>query len=262
MGRRFIASRSLRKFAGRRTMMLKRRSLSNRMPASRSPQYLAHRGGNGGTEDFTGLSGNGRYLRINGIKRSSPYGYSIFEMTVWGPGATAQAPSTNVNAQLTPVRAVASASERADLGPEKAIDNNLGTRWASAFNDQQWIYLDFGAPANFSRLKINWENAYGKDYDIQVSNDASTWTTIKSVVGSNGGIEDMTLAGSGRYLRINGIKRSSQYGYSMFELAAWGTLLSGSSPAPTPTPAPAPTLRQLALPSPAKSEFDHVGSSS
>src|SRR5438105_10373535 len=43
--------------------------------------------------------------------------------------------------KLVPVNAVASGMERNDLGPDKAIDNDFGTRWSSVFNDQQWIYL-------------------------------------------------------------------------------------------------------------------------
>lgn len=40
--------------------------------------------GKGGTEDLTGLKGTGRYVRINGTARGTSYGYSLYEMQVYG----------------------------------------------------------------------------------------------------------------------------------------------------------------------------------
>ncbi|MEU4729919.1 discoidin domain-containing protein [Streptomyces sp. NPDC023588] len=40
--------------------------------------------GNGGVDDWTGLAGKGRYLRIHGTARGTAYGYSLFEAEVYG----------------------------------------------------------------------------------------------------------------------------------------------------------------------------------
>lgn len=41
--------------------------------------------GNGGTDDLTTLTaGNGRYIRMNGITRFTAYGFSLFEIEVYG----------------------------------------------------------------------------------------------------------------------------------------------------------------------------------
>ncbi|WP_370411771.1 discoidin domain-containing protein [Streptomyces fradiae] len=40
--------------------------------------------GNGGTDDWTGLIGKGRYLRIYGTARGTSYGYSLYEAEVYG----------------------------------------------------------------------------------------------------------------------------------------------------------------------------------
>lgn len=50
--------------------------------------------------DHTGLSGSGRYLRMNGSLRGTPWGYSIFELEVYGtPGSGSnQAPTINLTA--------------------------------------------------------------------------------------------------------------------------------------------------------------------
>jgi F5/8 type C domain/Ricin-type beta-trefoil lectin domain len=40
--------------------------------------------GNGGTDDLTGLTGAGRYVRVYGTVRGTAYGYSLYEMQVYG----------------------------------------------------------------------------------------------------------------------------------------------------------------------------------
>ncbi|WMX47614.1 discoidin domain-containing protein [Streptomyces roseicoloratus] len=40
--------------------------------------------GNGGTDDWTGLSGKGRHVRVLGTTRGTPYGYSLYEVEVYG----------------------------------------------------------------------------------------------------------------------------------------------------------------------------------
>ncbi|MFI0977525.1 discoidin domain-containing protein [Streptomyces sp. NPDC021093] len=40
--------------------------------------------GDGGTDDLTGLTGTGRYLRVYGTARGTSYGYSLFEAEVYG----------------------------------------------------------------------------------------------------------------------------------------------------------------------------------
>src|SRR5689334_15027160 len=93
-----------------------------------------------------------------------------------------------------------------------AVDGNTGTRWSSASSDPQWIYVDLGSQYNITRVKITWETALGKNYTIDVSNDASTWTTIHTATGNTALVNDNTgLSGTGRYLRIYGTARGTIY---------------------------------------------------
>jgi CxxC motif-containing protein (DUF1111 family) len=171
-----------------------------------------------------------------------------------GNGSDSTAPGTVLKAEsavqtteiaLTPAGATASAVERGDLPAAAAIDHNDGTRWSSGFTDDQHLTLDFGKPVAINRVRIAWENAHASEYQLQVSDDNATWTTIKSVQNSQGGTEDWSgLAGQGRYLRVKGIKRSSQYGYSIFEIQAF----SGTPASPTPTPQPEPLPSDPAAP--------------
>ena len=110
-----------------------------------------------------------------------------------------------------------------------AVDGNLTTRWASAWSDPQWIYVDLQGTYDLTEVQLNWESAYGSNYLIQVSSDAANWTTIYSMTNGAGGIEDWTgLSGTGRYVRMFGTARGTGYGYSLYEFAVVGTV-------PTPT---------------------------
>ena len=72
-------------------------------------------------------------------------------------------------------------------------------------------------------MVLNWEAAYGKAYQIQTSNDATNWTTIYSTTSGTGGVETLNISGSGRYVRMYGTQRATQYGYSLWEFQVYGT---------------------------------------
>lgn len=106
-----------------------------------------------------------------------------------------------------------------------AVDGNTGTRWSSAFSDPQWIYVDLQGTYDITGVVLNWENAYAKAYQIQVSPDAVTWTTIYSTNNGAGGVERLDgLSGTGRYVRMYGTQRATTYGYSIWEFEVYGTV--------------------------------------
>lgn len=139
----------------------------------------------------------------------------------------AQMPGWNnvVPANLAKGRPVTVSSTEAGANvAANAVDGSYASRWSSEYSDAQWLTVDLGANFDINRVKINWEAAYGKDYTVQVSNDGSTWRTIKTVSGNTSLSNDFTgLTGSGRYVRINGTARGTQWGYSMYELEVVGT---------------------------------------
>jgi CxxC motif-containing protein (DUF1111 family) len=101
----------------------------------------------------------------------------------------------------------------------KAVDGDSTTRWESAYDDAEWIQFDFNTKTQIGSMKLVWENAHAQEYAIQVSDDAQTWYQLRYVVGSQGSTEQfMNLNSNVRYIRINGVKRSTQYGYSLFEV--------------------------------------------
>ncbi len=59
-------------------------------------------GQNGGTDDITGLTGHGRYVRVVGTQRGTAWGYSLFELEVYGvTDSTGDTEAPTVPAGLT-----------------------------------------------------------------------------------------------------------------------------------------------------------------
>jgi photosystem II stability/assembly factor-like uncharacterized protein len=126
--------------------------------------------------------------------------------------------------------AVASSIEGYQYAAVKAVDGITSTRWSSQFSDPQWIYVDLGQRTNVSAVRLTWETASAADYLIQVSDDATNWTTIRNVTNASGGVNDLGVTGSGRYLRIYGTRRNTAWGYSLWELEVYGTPDSAPPP--------------------------------
>ncbi|MGW5780521.1 glycosyl hydrolase family 8 [Streptomyces sp. NPDC003863] len=117
----------------------------------------------------------------------------------------------------------ASSVETSAFGPGLAVDGSTATRWASAEGvDPQWIRIDLGANHTISRVKLDWEAAYGKAYRIQTSTDGTTWTDVYSTTAGDGATDDLTVSGSGRYVRMYGTGRGTPYGYSLWEFEVYG----------------------------------------
>lgn len=176
--------------------------------------------GDGAIDDLT-VSGTGRYVRMNGVTRGTGFGYSLYEFQVYGSPVSS-------NTLLSRGKNAVASSQEGPWSANNVIDGNLSSRWGSSFTDAEWIYVDLGVGATVRRVVLNWEAAYGKSYQIQTSDNASSWTTIYSTTNSDGGIDDITLAGTGRYVRMNGLQRATGYGYSLFEFDIWGTINGGS----------------------------------
>src|SRR2546423_11270061 len=72
----------------------------------------------------------------------------------------------------------ASSQESGSFPAANATDGNVSTRWSSQFSDPQWVEVDLGSTQSICQVVLDWETAYGKAFQIQTSNDSSTWTSI------------------------------------------------------------------------------------
>jgi CxxC motif-containing protein (DUF1111 family) len=139
------------------------------------------------------------------------------------PPPTQQLPSgidlSRPGVAVKPVGATASSSVNQGSNAAKAIDGSATSRWESAHANNEWIQFDFGAKTPLGYLKLTWEAAYGKEYAIETSDDGNTWYQLRYVTGAKGGTEEFfNLNTNTRYLRMRGVARGTQYGYSLFEV--------------------------------------------
>lgn len=126
-------------------------------------------------------------------------------------------------------RAPASASSSewslfTSYAPDRAVDGNAGTRWASDWNDDQWLRIDLGAPALIKRVTLDWERAYGKAYRIEVSSDGTNWRPVWSTTDGDGGLDTARFDGTtARHVRVQGLERGTKWGYSLQEVGVYSS---------------------------------------
>ncbi|GAA3439081.1 GH12 family glycosyl hydrolase domain-containing protein [Kutzneria kofuensis] len=119
----------------------------------------------------------------------------------------------------------ASSQENASYPPANAVDGNTSTRWSSAFQDGQWIDVDLGSAHQITKVVLNWEAAYARQFRVQASNDPSfaTSTDLYATSAGTGGVNTLTVSGSGRYVRVLGQTRATPYGVSLWEFQVFGS---------------------------------------
>jgi hexosaminidase len=118
--------------------------------------------------------------------------------------------------------ATASSTETAAFPASAAVDGDPGTRWSSSYTDPSWLSVDLGSRQDVARVVLRWEAAYARAYQVQISDNGTTWTTLSSTTAGDGGTDELTVSGTGRYLRVYGTQRASTFGYSLWSVEAYG----------------------------------------
>ncbi|MBR0309756.1 MAG: discoidin domain-containing protein [Paludibacteraceae bacterium] len=101
-----------------------------------------------------------------------------------------------------------------------AIDGDEGTRWESAKSDDETWTLDMGQLRVFNTIKILWEGAYAKEFELTSSNDGEAWTNLYTETNlTQAGWQEIKLAEnkSARYIKYHGTKRATEWGQSFYE---------------------------------------------
>jgi len=153
--------------------------------------YLAFATGSGGTTPPPGGGGTGKYCGTTDLAMDQP-------------------------------TTASSVQASSDYLPYYATDGDPGTRWSSLSTDPQWLEVDLGTPTAICSVGVLWEAAYATAFQIQVSNDNSTWTTVYSTTTGTGGQETFPISTTARYIRMYGTARATTFGYSIFEFDVYG----------------------------------------
>ena len=104
-----------------------------------------------------------------------------------------------------------------------AVDGNKETRWSSAFENNQWIELDLEKKVAITKVVLLWEAAYAQSYKLEVSANGKKWKTIYSKENGAGGEEviDLDKPEKARFIRMTGIKKATDWGFSLFEFEVY-----------------------------------------
>ncbi len=109
-----------------------------------------------------------------------------------------------------------------NYSPGRAFDGDASTRWSSEWGPTAFIQVDLGARTAFDRLQLVWEDAFAKSYTVSTSDDGVNWTPVRAVTGGNGGIDDLTVSATARYVRLDLTERGlPDFGYSVFEIGIY-----------------------------------------
>lgn len=174
--------------------------------------------GDGGVDEIPVSNVTARYVRMTGTSRATTFGYSLYEFEVYGE------PVYGTNVALNKPVTVSSTEAGSTHIAGNLTDVSKTTRWASASLDNQSAIIDLQASFDIDDIVINWEAAFAESYSVQVSTDQTNWTTVSTTTTGNGGVDAIeNLTSTARYVRINLIKRATTFGFSMFDVAVYGT---------------------------------------
>ncbi len=111
---------------------------------------------------------------------------------------------------------------------EYAVDGVETTRWSTQYADDQWLMVDLEGVFEIGQFTLEWETAYGRSYELQTW-DGSAWQTVFAEQNSDGGIDDIVLDAPvlARYVRMHGIERGTQWGFSLWEFEVYGVRAEG-----------------------------------
>jgi len=117
---------------------------------------------------------------------------------------------------------------------DMAVDGNSGTRWSSAFMDNQWWQVDLQHQIVPGTIGIDWEAAYARQFNLQISADNISWFPLYANTAFSGGTSTILNSNStsGRYVKVNCIQRATAYGSSFYSFNLSGTFISSTNHAP------------------------------
>ncbi|MGI4874361.1 MAG: discoidin domain-containing protein [Janthinobacterium lividum] len=174
------------------------------------------------TTEYAHLGASGRYVRLTGTARGTAYGYSLYEFEVFA--------ASNNQVNLASGQPSFASSTQGAFPKNYAFDNDRLTRWSSTANlDNAFLYVDLQRTTTIGRVYLVWDQAYGGDFTLDVSDDATTWTTVSTAIDNSLHFNEFlfTTSVSGRYVRMNGTKRNTTIantGYSLYEFQVNGLL--------------------------------------
>jgi hypothetical protein len=167
------------------------------------------------TYDFADVSA--RYVRVVGHLSSVDAYTNVTEAEIWISPSKFSVGSA----------AVTASAYTSTYVPANTVDGSLATRWAGN-GDGVWIRYDLGASKTVSSVKLGWFSGTARVYtfDVQLSTDGTTWTTVLNHQTSSGtttALETYDFAdAAARYVRVVGHQNTVDTYTNVTEAEIWG----------------------------------------
>jgi len=183
--------------------------------------------GDGASISFDGASAT---IKIDGTSIDYTGEYGFDNATSLTIKDTSAGNPTNLALEC---ESAASSAENDTFASFMAFDGDFTTRFSSAYEDLNDIYVDLGSKKTVGGVSIYWEAAHGKEYNIEVSDNGTDWTVVaEERDNSTSGSSDAPVACNysfdqveAQYVRMNGLLRATEWGYSIFEMEVYEKLL-------------------------------------
>ena len=190
--------------------------------------------GNTANVTTTQVSASGRFVRLNVITpaQTTDTHARIYEFEAYGNGS--QPPPGGNLALNRP--ATGSTPCNSTETPDKAVNGSVSGGTSDKFcstDATKFLQVDLGSSLHLSHLTIRHAGAGGEfngwdtqDFDLQVSTDGSTFTTVAQVRGNTADVTDTAVNATGRFVRLNILQAEQGSGSAgaarIYELEVFG----------------------------------------
>ncbi|SNT53302.1 Fibronectin type III domain-containing protein [Streptosporangium subroseum] len=141
----------------------------------------------------------------------------------------------------------ASSESSGDYTAAKAFDGDPATRWSASESADNWLQVDLGGIYALNEVDLSWEDSYAKRYRLQVSMDGTSWKDVHTQSDSRSGTEKIPVSALGRYVRMQGVQKAGQWGYSLYEMEVYGQEAPNIALGKTATASSASNAQQTAV---------------
>lgn len=109
-------------------------------------------------------------------------------------------------------------------------DGVTTTRWVSDYADNQWIVIDLAGYFTISAIRINWHTDFANNYSVESSLNGDSWQPVITNYKGIGKIENLYITTNARFIRLLLHTRARTAGFSIWEIAVFGTTYSYQPP--------------------------------
>jgi hypothetical protein len=170
-----------------------------------------------------------RYVRLLVTSPANTSGSAarIYELEVYGGGSGNLALARPASGS-----APCNASETPDKAVNGSVSGGNSDKWCSLASGTKDLQVDLGASHPLNSITVRHAGAGGesaaldtKDFDLSVSADAATWTTVAQVRGNSADSTTNPVSASARYVRLSVVTptQNSDQAARIYELEVYGT---------------------------------------